>query len=153
MKLKLFLAAALLALGLASCEKDGPENYAQTVAGSYKGWTSAEFQYSPDPMLTANETLSLLADEEINRVKLSFVSSSLGTFTCEASVSPAGSGYAITGSGTTVMGMDPDNRKEYAVTVTGTVSLSGTSRIVFAVPSVMGGLTITFTEGEMPAES
>ena len=151
MKAKFLSIIALAAFGIvaaAACNKPGTEiNIAEEVAGSYTGTTSASFQYSPDPMVTENETFDItVAGEGI--VDVSYESSTWGAFSFE-DVSVSGTDpYSLKGEGTTLMGMG-ETKNEYAATFEGTVGKkAGTAEFLITVPAVMGGITIEFTLAE-----
>ncbi len=137
-----------------SCDKnDEPDvNHAQDIAGKYEGYSVSEFQYTAIPITTPSENISITANEN-GTGTLSFESVTWGKFTIPtAEVTLTGNEYKIAGSGKTVMGMDPASQKEYDCTITGTISKDKkTVSILFEVPAVMGGLKITFTQGEAPA--
>ena len=71
MKLIEIISLTAIAVFAASCEKTGnqnqnqkPEvNLSETVAGTYTGYSTAEFQYSPTPMLSQNQTLTVTAED------------------------------------------------------------------------------------------
>ena len=98
---------------VAACNKSGPEiDVAAEVAGSYVGTTSASFQYSPEPMVTENETFNITAAGE-GLVDVSYESSTWGAFSFEG-VSVSGTDpYSLKGDGTTLMGMG-ETKNEYA---------------------------------------
>lgn len=150
MKAKLLLTLAVAASGMAAvaCNKAGTSvDIAAEVAGSYTGTTSASFQYSPDPMVTENETFVLTAAGD-GAVDVSFESATWGSFSFDG-VSVTGSDpYALKGEGTTLMGMG-DEKSEYKATFEGTVGKqAGTADFLITVPAVMGGLTIEFSLAE-----
>ena len=58
-------------------------NLSETVAGTYTGYSTAEFQYSPTPMLSQNQTLTVTA-EDGGTVSVSYTSDTWGTFTISA---------------------------------------------------------------------
>lgn len=151
MKTKFISTLALAVLGMtavAACNKPEPEiDGAAEVAGSYTGTTSASFKYSPDPMVTENETFDItVAGEGI--VDVSYESSTWGAFSFEG-VSVSGTDpYSLKGEGTTLMGMG-ETKNEYAATFEGTVGKkAGTAEFLITVPAVMGGITIEFTLAE-----
>lgn len=149
--LALLLLTALVAV---ACSKEEKEkvNPAQEAAGVYKGYTTAQFQYSPTPMTTAGETVTLTANAD-GTMTIDYTSAKWGKFAFKsANVTASGKEYKITGDGTTLMGMTEESKKEYPCTVEGTVPASkqGVS-FIFNIPGVMGGVKITFTQGDMPA--
>lgn len=149
--LALLLFTVLVAV---ACSKEEKEkvNPAQEAAGVYKGYTTAQFQYSPAPMTTAGETVILTANAD-GTMTIDYTSAKWGKFAFKsAKVTASGKEYRITGDGTTLMGMTEESKKEYPCTVEGTVPAGkqGVS-FIFNIPGVMGGVKITFTQGDMPA--
>lgn len=151
MKTKFISTLTMAVLGMtavAACNKSGPEiDVAAEVAGSYVGTTSASFQYSPEPMVTENETFNITAAGE-GLVDVIYESSTWGSFSFKG-VSVSGTDpYTLAGEGTTLMGMG-DTKNEYAATFEGTVGKkAGTAGFLVTVPAVMGGITIEFTLAE-----
>lgn len=120
------------------------------LAGSYKGWTEASCAYF-EGMQATDQTLSLTANAD-DTFTLAYTSDSWGEFSFEnLSVTSANGIYTLSGEGVTMMGMD-GNVSEYPCTVTGSINANKENvSFTFTVPGVMGGLTITFTQGEAPA--
>lgn len=120
------------------------------LAGSYKGWTEASCAYF-EGMQATDQTLSLTANAD-DTFTLAYTSDSWGEFSFESlSVTSANGIYTLSGEGVTMMGMD-GNVSEYPCTVTGSINANKENvSFTFTVPGVMGGLTITFTQGEAPA--
>lgn len=151
MKAKFLLTLAVAALGIAAavaCNKTGTSvDIAAEVAGSYTGTTSASFQYSPDPMVTENETFTVTAAGD-GLVDISYESATWGSFTFEGVQVNGTDPYTLSGEGSTLMGMG-DVKNEYAATFEGTVGKqAGTADFLILVPAVMGGLTIEFSVAE-----
>lgn len=120
------------------------------LAGSYKGWTEASCAYF-EGMQATDQNLSLTANAD-DTFTLAYTSDSWGEFSFESlSVTSANGIYTLSGEGVTMMGMD-GNISEYPCTVTGSIDANKENvNFTFTVPGVMGGLTITFTQGEAPA--
>ena len=120
------------------------------LAGSYEGWTEASCAYF-EGMQATDQTLSLTANAD-DTFTLAYTSDSWGEFSFESlSVTSANGIYTLSGKGVTMMGMD-GNVSEYPCTVTGSIDANKENvSFTFTVPGVMGGLTITFTQGEAPA--
>ncbi|MDR1200270.1 MAG: calycin-like domain-containing protein [Tannerellaceae bacterium] len=148
----IMMAATLFMAACGSDDDDSTPNLAQDIAGTYKGYTVAEFKYTAIPMTTPGESISLAANEN-GTCNISFESGQWGKFTMsDAVTSLKNNVYTVEGSGKTLMGMDPASQKEYECTIEGTISKDKkTVSFVFNVPSVMGGLKITFTLGDAPA--
>ena len=120
------------------------------LAGSYEGWTEASCAYF-EGMQATDQTLSLTANAD-DTFTLAYTSDSWGEFSFESlSVTSANGIYTLSGEGVTMMGMN-GNIREYPCTVTGSIDANKENvSFTFTVPGVMGGLTITFTQGEAPA--
>ncbi len=155
MKSKIYAMMVMaVALFMTACsnEDEPTPNLVQDLAGTYKGYTVADFKYTTIPMTTADESVSLTANTD-GTGNVSFTSGQWGTFTVSnAVIALKNDTYTIEGSGKTVMGMDPASQKEYDCTLEGNISKDKqTVSILFNVPSVMGGLEVTFTLGDAPA--
>lgn len=158
MKLKLYmLMMTLFAFSAVSCSDDDEPviKPAEQVATTYDGYTVANCKYFTD-MATDNQSVTITATGDAT-VNVSYTSDSWGTFTITgATVSESGNQYIIKGTGVTVMGMN-GNEKEYECTFEGVVQAPHSSAMVpatfkFSIAAVMGGMTIEFTEGEMPVK-
>lgn len=149
----LFMAVALMA-GFASCNDDDEPDIpaAQTVAGSYSAYSSASFMYSATPMVANGESVVVTANTD-GTVNVTLTSGTWGTTTVNnATVVKSSSDYSITGSGSVAMGMHAGSTKNYDCTLVGTISSNKSAyNFVVTVPSVMGGTTITFVNGEASA--
>ena len=147
----LLLIATIVSFASCSSNDDPATNYADRVAGTYEGYTVAGCQYFGN-QVAAEQTLTIKGTSEINKVTVGYVSSTWGTITIEdATVAESGSGYTIAGSGKSVMGMAGSSQKEYECQMSGVVE-NGEATVTFKCPAVMGGLTIEFKPGEVPAE-
>ncbi|MBQ7941705.1 MAG: hypothetical protein IJ328_04780 [Muribaculaceae bacterium] len=155
MKIKFYmLMMALFALSAVSCsdEKDEPaEKPAEKVAGIYDGYTLASCNYFSNSV-TAKEQVKIAATGDAT-VNITFTSDTWGTFTIsDATVTIDADSYSIKGDGITKMGHQ-GVEKEYDCSFEGVVQVSSSSAVfTFSVPSVMGGLTIEFIKGEIPAD-
>lgn len=123
------------------------------VPGSYNGYTAASCQYFPQDMLADNQTVTI-ASEANGTYKVNFTSDTWGEFTVsgvKATTDDGGKMFTLSGEGTCQMGMN-GNIKEYACAFAGTIDAAKEApEFTFTVPSVMGGLTIEFKTGDMPA--
>lgn len=147
---KLIPVAAMAAFAAAGCNPVEEVRLAAEVAGTYSGWSKAEFQYSPTPMVSDAQTITVteVTDETVS---VNYTSDTWGTFTLTGvTVTESNGTYTLSGSGTTVMGMSAGSQSEYECTLTATVSGTSDFSFVFEVPAVMGGLTITVSPGEVP---
>lgn len=147
-KLLLFSFICTLLI-ISSCSDDNsPVNNADKVAGSYAGYAIAACQYF-DEEVSENQTVIITVTPETNKVNVSYISDSWGTFTIEnVNVVESSGKYFLSGDGKTEMGMD-GNIKEYKCVFTGSINSSKESpEFTFTMPAVMGGLTITFHQGE-----
>ena len=142
----------MAALAAMSCNPVEEIKPATEVAGTYTGWSKAEFQYSPTPMVSDAQTLTVTAEEGGETVAVSYTSDTWGTFTVTgAAVTESDGTYTVTGSGKTVMGMSADSQSEYDCTLSATVKSTEDFTFTFDIPAVMGGLKITLQPGEAPA--
>ena len=102
--------------------------------------------------VSSNQKLAI-SSTEINKVNVDYASDSWGTISIpDASVIKSGNEYVITGTGTSVMGMQGNGSKEYVCNLSGKI-INGTVDFTFTCPAVMGGLNIAFMQGEIPAET
>ena len=152
MKAKFLSIIALAAFGIvaaAACNKPETEtDIAAEVAGTYTGTTSASFQYSPDPIVTENETFSITAAGD-KLVDVSYESATWGSFTFSGVAVSGADPYTLKGEGKTLMGMDETKKEYYSATIDGTIGkTAGTAEFLITVPAVMGGVTIEFTLAE-----
>lgn len=120
------------------------------LAGTYEGYTDADCAMFQD-RYTDGESVKLTANGD-GSVKVVFESASWGTFTVEsATATKEGEEYVFTGSGSVAMGMG-ESTSNYDFTLSGrTNAAKDDFSIVFNVPAVMGGLTITLLPGTAPA--
>lgn len=147
---KLIPVAAMAAFAAAGCNPVEEVRLAAEVAGTYSGWSKAEFQYSPTPMASDAQTITVTEEADAT-VSVNYTSDTWGTFTITGvTVTESNGTYTLSGSGTTVMGMSAGSQSEYECTLTATVSGTSDFSFVFEVPAVMGGLTITVSPGEVP---
>lgn len=147
-----FLTLALAAFALASCSSDDDDvivNPAQEVTGSYKGYAVVSSTYFKN-MVAPGETVTI-TETTSGKVAVKYVSTQWGTVEIPAAtVGEKGNDYLLSGTGTSVMGMN-GNSKEYACELNGTVT-KGVADLTFSCPAVMGGLTINFMQGDIPAD-
>lgn len=120
------------------------------LAGTYAGYTDADCLYFQD-RYTDGESMTLTANGD-GTVKVVFESASWGTFSVESAAADMdGSYYVFTGSGSVAMGMG-ESTNSYDFTLNGrTNAAKDDFSIVFNVPAVMGGLTVTLLPGSAPA--
>ena len=145
------LMLMLAVFTVSSCSDDKDDTPAWTsLSGEYAGWSSASFKYSPTPMVTDNEKLTIAATD--NKMSVLLVSNQWGTATFgDVKAVEEGTGFKLTGTGTASLGMH-GSTSTYDCTLEGTVSKDKkTVSVVITYPGVMGGTTLTFTLGEAPA--
>ena len=155
MRLTKFIPVAVMAtLAAMSCNPVEEIKPATEVAGTYTGWSKAEFQYSPTPMVSETQTITVTVEENGETVAVSYTSDTWGTFTVTgAAVTESDGTYTVTGSGKTVMGMSADSQSEYDCTLSATIKSADDFTFTFDIPAVMGGLKITVQPGEAPSEN
>ena len=121
------------------------------LAGTYEGYTDADCAMFQD-RYTDGESVKLTANGD-GSVKVVFESALWGTFTVEsATATKEGEEYVFTGRGSVAMGMGGGPTTDYDFTVSGSTNAAKDDySIVFKVPAVMGGLTVTLLPGTAPA--
>lgn len=124
---------------------------AVAVAGKYTGGTYANSNYFSGYQPTADQTVTITANEGYETATLTHTSATWGTFTFSAvSVVANGDGsYTLTGEGTCAMPSmaDPTQVKEYASDLTATIT-DGALAAEMKVPAVMGGTTLLFNPSD-----
>ncbi len=155
MKVKTYLLMLLVALCATSCSDDDDDvvNPSTLVAGTYAGYTSAAFIYSSTPIVTNGESVTMTANND-GTLSVSYTSGTWGATTIsDATVTASASGYTISGTGTAAMtSHSTGTTSSYECNLTGTISTDKSdAELVFTLPSVMGGTTITFRLGSAPA--
>lgn len=146
----LWMTIVMIAIMCASCSNNDDEfvNLAQKVAGVYKGDVSATFKYSSTPLTYTDESLTVTSNED-GTANLVFESGEWGTYEIKnMQISEANDVYSFSGSGAVSIGMEEDSKKSYDFTVTGTLNTSKVMNITFSIPTVMGGVTLTFISSE-----
>ena len=120
------------------------------LAGTYEGYTDADCKMFQN-RYTDGESVTLTANGN-GTVKVVFESDLWGTFTVEsATATKEGEEYVFTGSGEVAMGMGDGPTTDYDFTVSGSTNAAKDDySIVFKVPAVMGGLTVTLLPGTAP---
>ena len=133
-------------------EGDAPANV--MVTGSYEGMAKAVAQYFPQGMTSENQTVTVKVADN-GKVNISYTSDTWGTFTInDATVTMNGDIYTIEGAGSCLMGMSEESKKEYPCTLKASIdSEKNSPEFVFSVPSVMGGLTITWSPASASASN
>ena len=129
----------------------GEAPVAKLIAGSYSGWTKGDCQYFKNR--TQNDEKVAISSNDDGTVDVKLTSQQWGETTISSvKAEKADNGFTLTGSGKFTMGMG-DKQADYDCSLTGTISADKeTYSITFTMPAVMGGLTITFAQGEAPAE-
>lgn len=150
MKIKSVLMMLSAAVFMMACDKD--ENGSETVdfAGSYNGYTLASCNYFQN-MISADETV-VITENTDGTASVSFTSATWGEFTItDAQASVSGDICSLSGSGQTQMGMG-GSTSAYDCTFTAEIKSQTDARMEFSIPSVMGGMTLTFQTGDAPAD-
>ncbi|MCM1163226.1 MAG: calycin-like domain-containing protein [Muribaculaceae bacterium] len=119
------------------------------VPGTYSGWTKADCLYFKD-MYADGQKLTLTAEAD-GSYTAAFTSETWGEFTVSnITATREGNSFKLSGNGVCKMGMN-GNVQEYPCTFSGNVDAAKNDpSFSFNVPTVMGGLTITFKTGDMP---
>lgn len=121
------------------------------IPGTYTGYTEAKSAYFSG-MMADDQTITITKNDD-NTFKVVYISDSWGEFLIERAEATYKDGaFTLKGNGTTKMGMG-GNLKDYDCNIEGTVDAAKTApTFTFSVPAVMGGLSIVFQTGDMPAE-
>lgn len=124
------------------------------ILGEYVGKSSTAFQYSPDPIVSEHDTLSMTANLD-GTANFSYVNGTFGKFTVKGmEVTFSDDNYSFSGQDSVAMGMGGSTPKKYFFTLEG--SIDATTRkasFIAKVPAVMGGVTVTYTEGVKQEEN
>ncbi len=136
----------VLCASFAACSSDDDEQPVtwSSIAGSYTGTLTMRMQYAE--LAYDNQTIVLSVASD-NTANLTY-SGSFGSMNLNSIVVTKNSNgsFSINGSGIFSMGMTAESVADYACTVSGTISSDKSDySIVFSLPSVMGGTTVTFT--------
>ena len=120
------------------------------LAGTYEGYTDADCKMFQN-RYTDGESVTLTANGN-GTVKVVFESATWGNFQVAAATAAKKEGaYTFSGSGKVAMGMGGGPATDYDFTVSGSTNAAKDDySIVFKVPAVMGGLTVTLLPGTAP---
>lgn len=120
------------------------------VPGTYNGYTEAQSTYFSG-MMAEDQTIVITKNSD-DSYKVVYSSDTWGEFVIEKAIAKYESDkFNISGSGTTQMGMN-GNVKDYDCSLEGAIDPEKENpTFTFSVPTVMGGLTIVFHTGDMPA--
>ena len=150
MKFKTILTMAVVALCSAACSDEKELPSVADIAGNYEGYTLAGCAYFQNTCVT-DETVTVTGNAD-GTANVTFTSGSWGEFSIpNAQMSESGGTYTLMGSGQTKMGMG-GNVSSYDCTYTAVIESREKAQMRFKVSGVMGGLTIDFTTGEVPAD-
>lgn len=151
-----FLMTAFALLALAACDDNNntgeePDNTvkAEDIAGTYNGYTKGTSTHFTD-MVVTGESIVITANED-NTVDLAFTSKGLwGEYAIEnMAVTKKDGAYTVSASGKVALAHQGAT-KDYDYTMTASIKSAADASIVFSIPEVMGGLTVTFVPGEAP---
>ncbi len=150
MKFKTILTMAVVALCSAACSDEKELPSVADIAGNYEGYTLAGCAYFQNTC-AADETVTVTGNAD-GTANVTFTSGSWGEFSIpNAQMSESGGTYTLMGSGQTKMGMG-GNVSSYDCTYTAVIESREKAQMQFKVSGVMGGLTIDFITGEVPAD-
>lgn len=150
MKIKSVLMMLSVASIMMACDKEDSGSKTVDFAGSYKGYTLASCNYFQN-MISPDETVVITKNTD-GSASVSFTSATWGTFTItDAQASVSGDICSLSGSGQTQMGMG-GSTSAYDCTFTAEIKSQTDARMEFSIPTVMGGMTLTFQTGEAPAD-
>lgn len=155
MNIRIIWATAMVAMGLAACETDGPNNpTVSDIQATYVGHSLTSFAYASN-ILSQNDSVRVVANAD-GTAAVTLTSQTWGTTTIpNATMTLAPNGTRILkGSGTTLMaGHGGGAPSSYPATLDTTVISSPTNaQFRFTVPGVMGGTRIDFTTGQPSAK-
>jgi len=148
----LLLMLAIVSLFATSCSSDDePEiNYAKDVASVYSGYTNASSTYFSD-MISENQSVKveIVSNTTVN---VTFDSDTWGhTVISNAEVSLSSEGFIISGKGEAEIS-GHGGTKKYECNLNAVIGKNKeNAKLEFSIPSVMGGLTVKFIQGEAPA--
>lgn len=132
---------------------NGKAPAAKYLAGSYSGWSKMVMMYAPDGITNDGEKATISANED-GTVNITYNTDSWETTFTNVALAENDNEYSLTGEGTMKMGMGGSEKKDYPCTLAGTISKDKkTYSLVFTLPSVMSGTTITFANGSAPAKN
>ncbi|MBR1668956.1 MAG: hypothetical protein IJ693_11865 [Bacteroidaceae bacterium] len=121
------------------------------AAGTYKAGIYTNAAYFQKFQPTADQSVSITVNEDMETLTVNFTNSTWGTFTYEAvSVTKNEDGsLSLTGDGKCAMPSmrDPSAVTEYESNFTGTIT-DGELVAEFSVPGVMGGTTVLFNPAD-----
>ena len=155
MKITYLLPFIAFSLITSSCsdDNDADLNMAVEIASNYEGYTSGVFTYSPTPIVTNGEKISITANED-KTVNVIMTSNQWGTTTITNAIVSVGTNnsYIVAGEGTSTISMHGGTPSKYACVLTGAISADRKrAELTFTLPAVMGGTTIAFNLGSAPA--
>lgn len=148
--LELIFSCPTVMSGLKIEFKEGEVPADLVVPGTYKGYTIAQSSYFNG--MTAENQSIVISKNDNGTFKVAYTSDTWGEFLIQEATATYENGkFIVKGNGTTKMGMN-GNVNEYACEIEGTVDVAKADpTFTFSVPTVMGGLSITFHNGELPA--
>lgn len=121
------------------------------LPGTYKGWTEASCGYFQG-MTAENQEINII--NKADGYSMFYVSDTWGTFTIgNIKFTYAEGVFTISGDGNCKMGMD-GNLKDYPCSLSGSIDIEKSNpHFILKVPAVMGGLSVTFSSGDIPSEN
>lgn len=146
----LFLITALITSFSACSSDDDSETPAvNDIAGTYTGYSNGACAYFSS-QVGQDESVTIAANAD-GTANLTYNSTTWGATTIQnVKVTRTSSGYSLAGSGVYPMGHGGATN-DYDCALTGSISADKkTCSVIFSLPEVMGGLTITFQNGEAP---
>ncbi len=149
-KLELTFSCPAIMGGLKIEFKQGDIPAEIVVPGTYDGYTEAKSAYFTGMM--ADDQKIVITNNSDNTYNIGYNSDTWGEFSIEkATVAYSDGIFTIEGDGITKMGMS-GNVKEYVCSFEGRIDAEKEDpEFTFSVPAVMGGLSIVFHTGDMPA--
>lgn len=146
---KLLFVPALIVMAACSSDDDVINNLADEVKGDYEGYTLSSSNFFSN-MVTADQKVKIAATSTLDQANITYTSETLGTTTISgATISGTNGVYTLTGEGKAEMGHG-GSTSTYDCTLSGTIT-NGVADLTFIYPAVMGGFTIEFLQGDVPA--
>ena len=144
------VAMGSLALSLGSCKDE--KSASEQIAGTYDGHTVATFAYSPKPVVTDGETVTITSLGD-GKASLSLTSKTWGPAVVgDVTITSDGQRATLAGEGTIDI-PSMGGKGKYDVILSGTVALDRSNAdLLLKVPAVMGGVDIAFHTGAAPTE-
>lgn len=150
MSIKSIFMLSVAVLGLAACNDKEEVVSVSDIAGQYEGYAVANCTYFQNSV-SEGETVSVSENSD-GTAKVTFASDTWGEIVVDnARAGKSGGKYTLTGGGKATMGMG-GNSATNDCTLSAEIVSTDDASMTFSVPAVMGGLTVEFRTGDVPAD-